>query len=253
MSLADAGNPNNAVNTAVRDLYNKEGKSIRNMGLADAGILNAMGASSMASQLGGMPAITGSNLQLLSANAQRQGGEAYAKAQQRMADLRQQGIEKGLSESSAQYERGQRAKDTYANSVGNYEAGMDRDISRTKGFRDENLGYGQQKEGIGMDYAGLARDTETGKANRELGYIGQKYGNQQSDIQNQIAMANADNASKRGILGGILSAGGTAAGAYFGGAQGAQIGGQAAGGIAQGMNAPNQYYQPNNRYGSYAA
>lgn len=223
MTLEEAGDVNNYIHQQVRGLYDIEGEKVRRRGLADTGILQAMGAQATANQMGVGGPMTGSQMQLLSANNQRQASMAYDRAAQEMERLRAQGIDRGFSESAAQYNRGQAAKDRYENSVGNYEGAMDRNIARQRGFRAEGLGYG-----------GMTHGLEQGGNLRDMGFINQVYGGKQEAINQAIAMANAENAGKAGMFTGILGGVGTAVGSYFGGPAGGAAGGAAGQSIGQG-------------------
>lgn len=246
MSLKDAGDVNNSVHQAVRKLYDDQAQGVRKQGLADSGVLAAMGQQATANQMGVGGPMTGSQLQLLSANNQQQSGLAYARAQQEMNRLREQGIDRGFNESSNQYERGQRAIDRYQGSVGNFEQGLDNNIARQRGFRTERTGYGDMTHGL-----------ESGGSLRDLGYIDQVYGGKQEGINQAIAMANAQNAAKSGIMTGVLGAAGSIAGGYFGGPAGAAAGGQTGNAVGQGAagygQAPVYSSQTANanRYGTY--
>lgn len=252
MSLKDAGDPNNAVHKAVRGMYDQQAQGVQKQGVADYGVLSALGAQATQNVMGSGGPMTGAQFQLAQANNQRQAGEAYARAQQRMDALKQQGIERGFEESDRQYQRGEGARDRYRQSIGDYEGGMDRDIERQSRFRDADIGYGERRVGIERGMAKEALDARNSVAAARLGYqdkgfnrdmsqIDAQYGNQQAAIANRIAEANAENAAKAGVLGGVIQAGATGAGAYYGGAQGAQTGNMIGGSVAQGMGG---YQQP---------
>lgn len=261
MSLADAGDPNNRVHQQVRQLYGNEAEGVRKTGLADAGVLAALGAQATAGQMGGAAPMTGGQLAMLQGQNMAQSGAAYARAQARMNQLKQQGIDRGFDESSAQYERGQRAKDRYSGSIQDYEGGLDRSIGRDSGLRAERGGYDADHYGVASGMAGLGHGLGMGQGQRDLGAIDQRYGNQQATIAQQMSQANADNAARSAMFGGILQGGSTAAGGMMGGYEGAKvgnsIGGSVAGGMQQGGQAPvpqqQQYgYRQPQRYGQYA-
>ena len=246
MSLADAGDPNNSVHKAVRGMYDEQAQGVGKQGVADYGVLSALGAQATQNTMGAGGPMTGAQMQLSQAQNQQAASRAYAISRQRMDALKQQGIDRGFEQSNAQYNRGQDAKDRYERSIGNYEGGMDRNIARQGRFRDEDTGYGQgimgverglaQEEFQGRDSVdSLNRQNAYGQSNRALSQLDARYGNQQSQIANQMAQANAENAARSGMFGGILQAGAAGAGAYFGGAQGAQTGASIAGPVAQSM------------------
>lgn len=247
MTLEEAGDVNNYMHQQVRDLYGREAEGVRRQALADQGVMQALGAQATANQMGaaGSP-LTNAQIQLLGANNQQQGALAYARAQQEMDRLREQGIERGFSESSNQYERGQRAIDRYQGSVANYEGAMDRDINRQRGFRGEDYGYGQNMNSL-----------RQGISNRDLGYLNQVQSGDQAFLQQQIAQRNAENAARSQLLTSQLQAGGTVAGAIIGGYTGnpqlSQAGGQAGGATGQAMAAQGQTANSVNyqNYGPY--
>lgn len=244
MSLKDAGDVNNSVQRGVRGLYDQYAQGIQNQSMADFGVMSALGAQATQNTMGAAGPMTGAQMQLINAGNQANAGIAYQNAQKRIQGLKEQGIARGFDESSKQYDRGVGARDRYANSVGNYEAMMDRNNQREQGYRDQELGMDSDRFGVQRGLARENLDIEQGIRNRDLAQIGMEYGNRQGMIANQINAADAENAGKRGILGGLITAGATGAGAYFGGAKGAQAGAMAGGGVANGMQAGNQsYYQ----------
>jgi hypothetical protein len=236
MSLEDAMNPNNKVASGVRDMYNKEGQTIRQQGLNDAGVLAALGAQATAGQMGGMPAFTGSNLAMMNAQNQRQSGEAFAAAQKRMMDMREQGLSKGLEQSNAMYDRGQVAQDRAAGRIGEYEGGMDRNIDRQRGFRDEQQNYAADRMGvqrgmaaeefdIGQGLAGAQHGMRQDASNRELGFIGDDAADRTASIQNRAANVANNGAERRNQLLNMPAN-------FFGGMMGAKMGGGGGGQVA---------------------
>ena len=139
--------------------------------------------------------MTGSQLQLLNASNQQQSGLAYARAQQQMQNLRQQGLDMGFSRSDAQYNRGQDAKNRYVDSIGNYEQGMDRNNARQADFREQRGGY-----------SGIKRGVKMGSGQRDIAYISNLHGGKREDLNAQIAMANAQNAMKAQVVGSGVNA-----------------------------------------------
>jgi hypothetical protein len=257
MSLNEAGDPNNRIHQAVRNMYGQQAQNVGRQGLADVGVLNALGAQATAGQMGVGGPMTGSQLQLLQAGNMQQSGAAYARAQQQMERLRQQGIERGFQESNLQYERGQRAKDRYSGSVGQYEGAMDRNIGRQRGFRGEIGGYAGDMFGTQLGSYRENLGLRTGAQQRELAEIGRRHGASQESINQQIALANAQNAAQANMVGGVMGAGGTALGAYYGGPQGAKAGGDAGrsmgGGAVQAPPSQQQQGYQQQQYGVYGA
>jgi hypothetical protein len=233
MSLKDAGDVNNEIHKAVRALYENQAQGVSKQGLADSGVLQAMGAQATANQMGAAGApLTGSQMQLMAANNQQQAGLAYARAQQEMDRLREQGLERGFSESAAQYGRGQDAINMYQGSIKDYEQGMDNDINRQNMFRNQALGY-----------SGMTHGLQSGGSLRDMGYINQVYGGKQEGINQAIAMANAENAAKSGMVTGLMGAAGSFVGGMYGGPQGAASGGQAGNAVGGGMSGQGQVPQ----------
>lgn len=75
-----------------QDIYEQQAQGAGKQGLADAGVLNALGAQAMSEQMGGASPLTGGQLQAMAATSQQAGGAAYARAQQQMNRLREQGL-----------------------------------------------------------------------------------------------------------------------------------------------------------------
>lgn len=261
MSLSDAGDPNSAYQQKIRGMYDQMAQGEQKQGVADFGVLSALGAQATQNTMGAGGPMTGAQLQLLGAQNQQQASQAYQAARRRMDNLKQQGIERGFDESSKQYERGQAAKDRYRQSVGDYEGGMDRNIGRQGRFRTEDMDigrelYGHEQGMADREYGGRSSQDSLSAAharagqNRELSQLDALYGNKQAGIANQMAEANAENAAKSQMAGGILQAGATAAGAYYGGGQGAAAGSAAGGGVGQGMQAQQPSRAQNMYYGA---
>ena len=154
MSLKDAGDPNNSVNKAWRGMYEGQAQGVGKQALADVGIMNSLGAQATANQLGGMGGAIGTN-QLLALQGQNMGqsGQAYARAQQQMQSLREQGLETGRQESNSQYNRGQAAKDRYTGSVRDFADADASNQDRQTKYRGERGGYQDKKFGAGKDLA----------------------------------------------------------------------------------------------------
>jgi hypothetical protein len=120
-----------------------------------------------------------------------QSGQAYARAQQQMQALRDQGLEVGRSESASQYNRGQAAKDRYAGSVANF-AGADSDFQRQMaGYRGERAGYGDRGFEIGRQKAG--EDYSMGLGQSELEHsLGTKAASQDYDLDSGLTQSKYD-------------------------------------------------------------
>jgi len=138
MSLKEAGDVNNSVHKGVRSLYDERGAGARRQGLADYGMLAALGAQATGNAGGPM---TGSQLQNVQAANNRQAGSAYNNALQRSQSLEDEGINRGFDESSRQYDRGVAANMAYDNSVNNYQNAGNSFNSQAQGMRGEQAGY----------------------------------------------------------------------------------------------------------------
>lgn len=253
MTLSQAGDPNNAVQQGVRKMYGDQAAGVGKQALADYGVMSALGAQATANQLGGMPISGGQMMAAQSAN-QGQASQAYMNAQRRMHDLQQQGIDRGFEESDRQYQRGQQAKDRYRQSVGDIQ-GLEDWHQGTQGrLRGERAGYHSDRFGVQMNRASDNYNLDQGMADTRLGFAqgregremaakGARYDYLQGGISNAIGRENAMQAGKTGLLGSAITAGGTAAGGYFGGPQGAQAGNAAGQQTAAGVQgaAGNQY------------
>lgn len=248
MTLQQAGDPNNAVQQSVRKMYNDQGEQARRQGQADFGVLSALGAQAAGQQFGAAGPMTAGMQGQIYAQNQSQAGEAYARAQQQMQRLREQGIESGFRESNNQYNRGQDAIDRYGNSVKNIQNADETYQDRMGRFRDEIGGNRREKFGIGMGQASDNYNIDQGQQQRKLGMLNDFYGGQQAGYAGQVARENAGQAGKMGMLGQLAGAGiGAIAGGPAGASAGSQIGGQAAGAAAAGNQAPAP--QPAANYG----
>lgn len=138
MSLKDAGDVNNSVHKGVRKLYDDRGAGTRRQGLADYGMLAALGSQATGNAGGPM---TGSQLQNVQAANNRQAGSAYNNALQRSQSLEDEGINRGFDESSRQYDRGVGANMAYDQSVNNYQNAGNSFTQTAQGMRGEQSGY----------------------------------------------------------------------------------------------------------------
>ncbi len=199
MTLQQAGDPNNSVQQAVRGMYDKQAQGAQKQGMADYGVMSALGAQAAGGQFGsGGPMTSGAMGQIYGQN-QAQAGNAYAKAQGRMHDLQQQGIDRGFDESSKQYDRGQGAKDRYSKSIGDMDSAENSYLDKTSRLRDERGGYAGERFGVDSNAnadrfnqanqaAGIKQQASFGRGERDLAGLGQKYGYQQQGITNRIGI-----------------------------------------------------------------
>lgn len=77
-------------------LYEQQAQGVGRQGLADTGVLAALGSQAMAGQLGGASPFTGGQLQAMQGANMNQAGQAYARAQQQMQGLRDQGMNRNM-------------------------------------------------------------------------------------------------------------------------------------------------------------
>lgn len=229
MTLQQAGDPNNQVHTAVRNLYNKEAEATGARGMADVGVLQGLGTQATAQQFGQGGAMSGAQLGALQSANLGQASMAMSNAQNQMNKLRQQGIQQGFVESDRQYQRGQQAKDRYRQSVGDMMTGEQGYQDMMQRYRQERgdiygdkmgmgVGMANQRYGMNTGTSGLAHQLAMGRENRQLGAIDMYYGGQQGLMQAQMQAAAAEQAGKRDLLGNIITGGGKVAGSYFHGA-----------------------------------
>lgn len=205
MTLQQAGDPNNAVQTAYRNQYNQEGANAMKQGQADAGVLAGLGAQATAQQIGGAGPMTGGQMAAMQGANMSQAGQAAFNAQKRMNDLRQQGMDVGREESGKQYDRGQSAKDRYRGSVADYAGASSDEYNRQHA---EN----QERFDMGSGVAGLGYGTQMDDYNRRQAALGNKYGQQMANYQGQAQQSSAEQAGKLGFIGSMANAGAKVAG-----------------------------------------
>lgn len=304
MSLQDAMDPNNKVAQSTRDLYNKqagdqrgeynaEGQNLRDLynkqgsnvqglyetqaqgegkkGLADVGVLSALGMQNMAGQLGGVP-MTGGQMAALMGQNQAQSGAAYGQTQRRLqalrdqglqgnlalqnqglglqadtrltglgraSDLQNRGLEQGFNRTDTAYNQGLDATDRYGKSIGNYEGAMDRQLGRDASFRGERGGIGERMYGLNSQMSDVDRGVASGDIQRRMANYNTYMGGNQATLAGGIQANNAAEAQNAKMIQGGMQTAGTVVGAVYGGPAGAAAGGaagNAAGGAAtQGM------------------
>ncbi len=247
MSLSEAGDPNNKLMTSIRDNYNQQGANVQRQGLASSGVLGALGAQNAASAFGaqGSPMTVGQQ-QALYASSQGQAGQAFARAQQQMQNLRDQGNEQAFAQNTEQYNRGERAKGRAKDAGTQFADEEGRYQDRQSGYRAEQGKGAADMMGIDLGLAGATRDYNDQNAsiqqgniyndiNRAQGADNQVYGNRMATEQQRLGNANAAKAGQASMIGGITTAAGTVAGAYFGGPAGAMAGGAAGSALGNAM------------------
>jgi hypothetical protein len=261
MSLKDYMNPNNKVATDTRNLYNAEGaiqQGIYNtqagnedrQGQASFGVLSSLGASAMGAQMGGMGPLTVGQQMAMQAQGQRQAGEAYSNVQRRMQGLRDQGLQANLSNrnrgmdagferTDAAYNAGQDAKDRQENLMRD-RRGLENEF---RNFQMNNRGEvnGFNTNIHAVDTGKTTRRISAASEDRDMNMQGQasriaeqmrRAGVGEAAIAAKLAEMQSQLAGRQAIVGGVAKLGGTVAGAYFGGPQGAAAGGAAGGAVA---------------------
>jgi len=214
MSLQDAMDPNNKVAKSTRDLYETQAQGEGRQGLADVGILQAMGAQSAANQMGGVP-MTGGQMAAIYGQNQAQAGAAYGSTQRRQQALRDEGLNKGFERSDIAYGQGLDAQDRYRRSVGDYEGAADREQGREGAYRKEygdrsNLRYDTDKNFLGdvfnleSGYSGLGHQLATGKTTRGMAQDERIYGGGIKQKNAEAQAAAAKQAGREKALGGLV-------------------------------------------------
>lgn len=203
----DFNDPNNVLATDVRNMYEGQAQGARQQGLADVGVLSALGSQAMGNQIAGQP-LTGGQLQAMSGGVQNRAQEAYRIAQQRMQDLRDQGIAQGFARTDKAYGNVQDALGRQDRLQGAYGSLIGQDAGMRKGMRDEMGGYASERMGVQTNKAredldmgqwleGMKHSLGTGQGERDIAAIGTKYGTQQ---QAHGATAQLEEALRTGRL-----------------------------------------------------
>jgi hypothetical protein len=259
MSLKDAGNVNNQVQTDTRGLYNTEGNTQRKsynqegrkqealyeqkaqgigrQGLADTGVLSALGAQAMAGQMGGAAPMTGGQLSAMQGANMSRAGSAYARAQQQMQGMRDQGmnrnmdmrtqgmsnqsalrshgLDQGFAQSDAQYGRGQQAQGMAAGMAQDRQAMGNAYQGVQQGLRGEQNQYGSNIYGANQAVADnyfntgmLSNQTHYGTAQdagaRQMGSINALYGPQMAAAGQTANIYGQYDTAKMGALAGLV-------------------------------------------------
>lgn len=150
MTLEEAMDPNNKLATSIRDLYDNLGQRERQRGQQDYGVLAALGAQAAGQQFGQLPMTSGQMGQIYARN-QTQAGDAYARAQQRMYDLQQQGITRGFEDTKHWYDKGQQSIDKYGQSAKDIQTASTNHADLMGKFRGERANYGGQAHQAGTN------------------------------------------------------------------------------------------------------
>lgn len=234
-SWVDWNDPNNQIATANRNLYNQQAQGTRRAGLADAGVLSALGAQANAGAFAGRP-MTGGQMQAAAGASQNRAGQAFAMAQQRAQDLQDQGLARGYEQTQAAYGRNQDAlnRSRQAQLDLNSQIGSDygmrqqmqdqtsqqmqSDLGMRQGMRGEMEGlYGQTADigtnranenyGLDSDLLGLQHDLSGASGARNLANSNQFYGTQQTALGGKASLADAMRTGKMGFWKDLLTHG----------------------------------------------
>lgn len=228
MSLSDSMDPNNAVHRANEAKFERQATNEGRQGLADVGVLGALGAENASRTFGasGMP-MTGGQMASIYGQNQNAAGTAMANTQRRMQSLRDQGIDRGYSESDKGYNRGQSAIDRANADVASY-AGAGRTARTEQGnISGEEAGYGEKSQGLttgnardqanaDMAVGGLEHELGNAGSQRELAETASDTGGRIADINGQIAGAGADKEAAAKKESGYVQAGAGVAGQIAG-------------------------------------
>ncbi len=229
MTLEQSMDPNNSVQLATRKRYEDQAQGEGRQGLADVGVMQALGAQNFGTQLtaSGAP-MTGGQMSALMGQNMSQAGAAMANTQRRIQGLRDQGIERGYSESDKAYGRGQDANARYRQSIGDVESAGGRNREELGGYTKQNLGLAREKYDIGTGQAkenmtgegalsGLSHQLGTAGTNRRLASSQKNTAGMVEDQNSRIKGFQGSKEQKAKGLSGLFSAGGGMLGNMFGG------------------------------------
>lgn len=246
MSLSQYMDPSkSAAFNNVNNMYQNQAQNEGRAGLADYGVLSSLGAQSMGQGMAGMGPLTAGQQMGMLAQSQRQAGAAYANTQNRMQQLRDQGLQTGMNFHDKAYEAGLNAKDRYGNALKDREGVTTRGIQNMGILRGERNGYGSQitgeqnartgrglgknQENYGMDTAFEQDKMARGNAidNSRVALSDKEYARYFGEMmQGQSAQAQ-QSAQRAQMVGTGLQVAGTVAGSVIGGPIGGMAGGAA--------------------------
>ncbi len=135
--------------------YQQQAQGEGKQGLADVGVLSALGMQNMAGQLGNVP-MTGGQLQALMGANQAQSGQAYAQTQRRVQSLKDQGLKGNID---AQHEGLGRATDMRGKGVSTNADMRSQGLGRATDLRSQGLGASTELKGQGVGRASDIRGT----------------------------------------------------------------------------------------------
>lgn len=256
MTLQQLADPeSSAAFQNYKKLYETQAQGENQQGLANFGVLSALGGQSANASMAGLGPMTAGQQAAMFAGSQRQAGEAFANTQRRMQSLRDQGLATGLDAHRYQYEAGQGAKKLLQGAV-DQRLGMEKDWSALGAAnRGEQAGYqsditgsrmatqgralGAAQEDYGLN-TGLTRDItarQAGLSQMQMGQANADIGNvmtQQQIAAQQAAASEAADAQRQAAMMGMIGTVGGAAIGAFGGPAGMAAGAAAGGALGRG-------------------
>lgn len=222
MTLNEAMDPNNKLATSIRDLYDNLGQRERQRGQQDYGVLSALGAQAAGQQFGQLPMTSGQMGQIYGRN-QAQAGDAYARAQNRMYDLQQQGITRGFEDTKHWYDKGQQSIDKYGQSAKDIQSasmnhndlmGKLRGEQSTYGgsMYDARGGYNQDMLTLGTGMADMQKQNAYAGTGRESQQQLSSLGREQERTDSQYERDMEKNKANAVLFGKSLEGAGTMGG-----------------------------------------
>ena len=219
MTLADAQDPNNALQSGIRGYFNDQSQGAMRQGMQSAGVADAFAAqeAEMGNQSGAPQ--TGAQQQARYANATQQANRVRGNTMAKAAAIQDQGIQTAQAANDEMYNQGLRAQDEAAGAAADYQKGYLDFNDMMGGARGEQMGYsndmlgsqlGQAESSYGTNQATADRNfqTEQDALKNQLAAIQQKYGIQSGS---KGAEASAYQGRAEGI-GGLFNAAAGAAG-----------------------------------------
>ena len=230
LTLEEMMDPDNKVAMAYRESYEKDAQQARQQGQQDYGVLSALGAQAAQGQFGQSGPMTAGSMGQIYAQNQNQAGEAYARAQQRMYDLQQQGRKTGEEQTGLAYKAGQSAIQDLLKGNQDYSSSTNASNTNIGGLagllktgQDSTQQYYTGRED---DLAGITHTNSTNALGREGSIeVGQYDWLNQKD-QKAVGKEATDAASRNQLLAILASifAGGAGGGAAAAGAAAANKG-----------------------------
>lgn len=190
-ALKDWQTPNNATEQGIQGMYNQQAQGITKQGLADYGVLAALGGQATANTVGasGQP-MTGGQMQALQGANLSQAGNEFAQAQSQASGLQAQGLQAGLNQNNL----------NFANTTG-----------VAQNVMGANQGLASTNYNTDMGYANAQYGIDQAQNNAQLAAQAQMYGGQQGVLLGNQQYQQGLNSGSTQVLGSVL--GGLAGGA----------------------------------------